>query len=212
MSNERTYIPVGNEVYVDIEKETNNTINVGGEELFLDTDFNRFWHARQYGEVKYIPRRFQKEAEDNIDLVKGDKIYVHHFLIDESHTLEVYGEKLYWVPYGLCFCIVRDGELHMLNDYILAKPVLEPEENYKTSSGLFLKAEPEKLERIAKVVKTNHTSHEENLQEGDYVVFANDADYEMEIEGEKYYVMRNKECLLRLDNYEQERPNYEITG
>lgn len=211
MSKGEVYIPVGNEVYVDIEKETNDTMTVNGKELYLDTAFQKFWHARQYGLVKYLPKRFTKDAEDNVKIEKGDKIYVHHFLIDDNHIVEIHEEKLYWVPYGLCFCVIRDGEPHMLNDYMLCEAVEEPEEDYKTSSGIYLKPEPENLERIAKVIKTNHTSKDHGIEEGMYVVFLPDADYAMEIEGKKYFVMRNREVLLNLENYEQERGAYQIS-
>lgn len=207
---ERQYIPVGNEVYIDIEKETNDTMSINGQEMFLDTDFNRLWHARQYGKVKYRPRRFRKEAEDNVDLQIGDKVYVHHFVIENTHQVDLYGEKLYWVQYPMCFCVVRDGEITMLNDYILAKPVLEPEENYITKSGLMIKPEAEYIDRVVKIVKTNHTSHEHGLEKDMVVTILRDADYEMEIEGEKYYVMRNIECELHLVDYDKKKYNIEI--
>ena len=42
------------------------------------------------------------------------------------------------------------------------------------------------------------------------VTFLNDADYEMEIEGEKYWVMRNKEIECELPTYEKEPFNIEV--
>jgi len=204
------FIPVGNEVYLKIEKETNDTITVNGQELFLDTEFQRMWHARQWGEVRYFPRRFQKEEEDGIELQKGDKVYCHHFLIDNRQPSEIMGELLYFIPYTMCFCVVRDGEIHMLNQYILVKPVLEPEENYMTKSGIMIKSEPENMERIGKVVKTNATSEDYGVREGAIVTFLNDSDYEMEIEGEKYWVMRNKEIECELPNYEENPINLKV--
>ena len=35
------FTPVGNEIYISLEKETNDTITVNGQELFLDTAFER---------------------------------------------------------------------------------------------------------------------------------------------------------------------------
>ena len=204
------YTPLGNEVYLDLESETNDTIIVNGEELYLDTAFQRMWHARQWGEVRYFPRRFKKEGEDGIELVKGDKMYCHHFLIENRQAKDVMGEKLYFIPYPMCFCVVRDGEIHMLNQYILVKPIVEPEEKYMTKSGIMIKPEPENIERICKVVKTNATSEEYGIREGMIATFLNDADYAMEIEGENYWVMRNKEIELELPTYEKEPFDIEI--
>ena len=81
--------PLGDFVYVEIEKEEENTHTLSnGVQIYLDTSYDRYVNARQYGTVKYISVNIQKRVDDGIKLKEGDKVYFHHHVIDERMTSE----------------------------------------------------------------------------------------------------------------------------
>ena len=124
----------GQMVLIDIEKETEDSVVLSnGVELFLDTELERMWHARQYGTVKHISKHARKRVEDNIDLKIGDKVYFHHFVIDKP--LEFEGEKYYQADINQIYAVEREDDIIMLQDYILVEPVTN-EKELITDSGI----------------------------------------------------------------------------
>ena len=57
--------PIGDFVYVELEREEENKITLSnGKELWLDTSFDRYVNARQYGIVKYVSKSIKKRVDD----------------------------------------------------------------------------------------------------------------------------------------------------
>ena len=116
--------PIGDFVYVEIEKEEENTHTLdNGKTIWLDTSYDRYVNARQYGIVKYVSINIKKRVEDNITLKEGDKVYFHHFCIDERMSSEFGGENIYKVNYDQIYCYVRDGKITMTQDYVFVEPI-----------------------------------------------------------------------------------------
>lgn len=65
--------------------------------------------------------------------------------------------------------------------------------------GIWLKNQEEKKEQIGKVKYVNSKSIIDGFKPGDIILFIKDADYEMEVEGEKLYRMRNQDILAKVD-------------
>jgi len=196
--------PLGQYMIVELEKETENEhVLSDGTTLWLDTELERAWHARQYGTVIHPtlnPKHGYQKC--NVELQSGEKVYFHHFVMDERFQQkinDVENDKTYKAHVDQVYCVVRDGKIVMLQDFIFVEPVLEPEENYKTKSGLLLKPEPEKLEREGIVRHVNEFSEDCEVRVGDRVFFEKGCNYEMEVEGKKYYRMRNENVLLRYE-------------
>jgi co-chaperonin GroES (HSP10) len=98
-------------------------------------------------------------------------------------------DDIYFADPMELFCEIIDGEIHMLNDYVLVEPILEPEENYMRN-GIMIKPNAENLsnEGILRHVPDHGTIC--GVKPGDKVFFTNNSNYELEVEGTKYYCMK----------------------
>ena len=196
---EKECTPLNDCVFVQREKNTKDEVEVGGKKLFIDTSWYEYDHVIQYAIVKYVPKRISSYFKTDMELLPGDKVYCHHFIADEKNIIEIYDEKLSRMNYGMLYARVRDGKVHMLADWVLVEIVKDKEEELKTNSGIWLKTQEEKKEQIGKVKYVNSKSIDDGFKPGDTVMFIKDADYEMEVEGEKLYRMRNQDILAKVD-------------
>ena len=192
-------IPLNNCVFIYREKNTKDSITVGDKELFIDTSWYEYDHVIQHGIVRYVPKRLDSFFKTNMELLPGDKVYCHHFIADKNNRILIYDEKLSKLNYGMIYARVRDGKIHMLSDWVLLEIVKDKEEELITKSGIWIKSLQEKKEQIGVIRHVNSTSIDNGFKPGDRVMFIKDADYEMEIEGEKLYRMHNKDILARID-------------
>ena len=192
-------IPLNSCVIIKRKKNTKDEITVGDKKIYIDTSWYELDHMIQYGIVRYIPKFVHKNFNTTMELEKGDKVYCHHFIADEKNIIEIYDEKLSRMNYGMLYARVRDGKVHMLADWVLVEIVKDKEEELKTDSGIWLKTQEEKKEQIGKIKYVNSKSIDDGFKPGDTVMFIKDADYEMEVEGEKLYRMRNQDILAKVD-------------
>ena len=185
--------PLGSFVYVELEREEENKIKLSnGQEIWLDTSYERYWNARQYGIVKLVSKNIRKRVDDGLTLKKGDKVYFHHFCIDEKMSSEFGGENIYKVNYEQIYCIVRDGKIIMTMDYVFVRPI-KSEDKIK---GLYVQSKESTKEGV--VAHTNKFSKEDGFKVGDKIVFVKDANYDMTIEGERLFRMKNSEILCKI--------------
>ena len=196
---EKECTPLNDCVFVQREKNTKDEVEVGGKKLFVDTSWYEYDHVIQHATVRYVPKRISSYFKTEMELLPGDKVYCHHFIADKKNIIEIYDEKLSRMNYGMLYVRVRDGKVHMLADWVLVEIVKDKEEELKTNSGIWLKTQEEKKEQIGKVKYVNSKSIDDGFKPGDTVMFIKDADYEMEVEGEKLYRMRNQDILAKVD-------------
>ena len=189
--------PLGDFVYVEIEKEEENTHTLSnGVQIYLDTSYDRYVNARQYGTVKYISVNIQKRVDDGIKLKEVDKVYFHHHVIDERMTSEFGGENIYKVHYDQLYCFVRDNEISMLQDYVFVEPI-----QLEDKIGNIYIESKESVKR-GKVKHANKFSKEDGFKNGDEILFIKNANYDMNIEGEKLFRMKNSEILALTEGLE----------
>lgn len=193
-------------VRADAEQETKHKFK-NGHEIYIsepiatldkEKEFSPYERAVQVAEIVCVPMRISKGYVNNFPLKEGDKIYVHHFVIQPDNYDEIDGEKLYRCMYENIFCVIRDGELLPVQDYVFLTSVLEPEENYKTKSGIFLKTEPETLRNIGEIQFLCKQAEEQGLKKGDHVYWLDNSDYSMTIEGNHYWRMKLSRIVAKI--------------
>ena len=204
---------------VEVEKPYNDTFEINGKELIMDIKFDPYKLARQYGVVYEEPGWLPKGLD--FDVKKGDKIYFHHLItgskgavtIDKKHTTESYQdyksenlidwiekENIYKVHWQQIYARVRDGELKMLHHWNFVKQKTESEDDIKTASGIYFKPEVEDITLYGNIVYMNDWMKDQGVVEGDEVVFSENSEYEMTIEGEKLLRMRNEDILATVND------------
>ena len=184
----------GSMVLIELEKETEDSkVLENGTELWLDTEIDRLWHARQSGIVRRAATTSVKRVEDNIQLKDGDKVYFHHFVINSK--IELDGEKFYKADVNQIYAKEdEDGNIVMLQDYIFVEPVTNSD-RIKTDSGITI-AQEEEIENEGIVRHINQfTSKVIEVEVGDRVLFTKHSNYKMNVGDKKYYRMRDYDTL-----------------
>lgn len=196
---------IGYNLLVEIEKETEDTINVGGKDLFFDGEFNPLYTARRHGVVVGTNEKLEK-----IGLKVGRKVHFHHFVPLESneteyhlsHKLDIVSSedsKVYEAnvhPSSTQVYAYEDenGDVHTLYDYLFVEPVIN--EIPKTESGIYLGYEEKEEVEVGIIRYLNKSGERIGLSVGDRVRFAKDSEYDMEIKGETLYRMTNDDIYF----------------
>ena len=82
----------------------------------------------------------------------------------------------------------------------MAKKLKVRAKDMTTASGIILKTQVQKKEQIGVVKHVNSTSIDFGFKPGDRILFIKDADYEMEVEGEKLFRMKNDNILCKVSD------------
>lgn len=190
---------------VKVDKAVNDTIEVAGKELYLDTRFNEFAHRAFEGEVIGVPERYDTGVS------VGDTLYFHHHVVLGGNHM-VYGnqqlnptdrrgqfiygnENLYYVTWDggydpfSCQAYAHKskdtGEVRILGDWIFLEPA--PQEDELQSDVLELVQNKKTYNQYGFIKYPSAKLEELGLQPGDKVFIQKNADYEMEINGERLY-------------------------
>ena len=204
---------------VEVEKPYNDTVEVNGVEIVLDIKWDPYKFARQYGIVYETPTWLPEDLD--FDVKKGDKVYFHHHVtgavgavtIDQKFANEssqdfksqnlitwIDKENIYKIHWEQMYARVRDGELKMLHHWNFVEQKTEDEESIKTESGIFIKPEVEDITLHGSMLHMNDWMEEQGVKVGDEVIFSENSEYEMTIEGKKMLRMRNQDILALFNN------------
>ena len=142
---EEKLYPIGSLVIVEIETMYRETVKMGGVELLLDLpkqekDQDIFFDKRSrilnYGKAIAVPTIQPVDVEGNeieATIQEGDDIHFRFMNIaDEKSYLEKsvndFSEKrTLRVPYEDIFCIVRNGEIIPVGEWVLGEPYIDSE-------------------------------------------------------------------------------------
>jgi co-chaperonin GroES (HSP10) len=179
---------------VKLEKLVEDTVKVNGVEMYLDSSYDPMRFARQYGEVVIAPERLSSKY---MDVKVGDRIYFHHFVADKKNQMveDEDGNYILQVDAGQIYCAVRDNKIIMQNFWCFVEQKTELEDNYKTSSGIFLKSTMEIEEQRGYLKYANQEILDYGAKINDEVIFSENSEYNMNVEGQELLRMRNIDIL-----------------
>jgi co-chaperonin GroES (HSP10) len=176
---------------VKLPKKFKDTFKMAGKEFYLESKFREFENRYCYGEVVGVPLKHETPVR------VGDILYFHHHVVLDARA-EI-GKNLYLVRYSKtgghgtqAYAYKRNGQLRLFSDWVFVG--IEKEEGEKTNSGIIL-LQPSVKKNIATILYESDELDREGIKKGDKVYFANNADYEMELEGETVYRMRIDDIL-----------------
>lgn len=185
-------------IYFQVEKETEDTYTLpDGTELWLDTAIQPMYNARQYGTVYSVPEDIEKHKrfDDGVTLRKGDKIFFHHFVVEEDSKVNLFDEEVYRLPYQQIFAVERDGEVIPMNDFVF----LKPERRKSSLTGFYDPNEGEYSEKVGVITSIGKIGKEQGAELGDRVLITQKP-YLMKMNGEDVYRVSARNLLCVLDD------------
>lgn len=166
---------------VHISRKVNDSVEVGGQELFLDTRFDEFAHRVSVGTIVATPLKFDTPAE-----VGDTLIFHHHINMEDKYCID--REKQHYVvtfdpdsrschAFGV---IKPSGEIITLASWVFLDAPEEKKEEEKSESGLFLGYVEPDTTNTEGVVKAKNM-YIEDIAVGDTVGFRENADYRIRL-------------------------------
>ena len=182
--------PIKDLYWIEVEKETEDTIMLHGKELYRDTSYDPMKLARQYGTVYKTPIQDTKDT----GIQEGDKVWFHHFVATPVNLVKhADRENIYQTSAEQIYLIKRNEEYIPVGVWnFMEQEVKEPEQS---ESGIFLETSASEVELHGYAVIINKWMKERGVKEGDRVVWSENSEYDMNIEGEKLLRMRNFDVL-----------------
>mgnify|MGYP003118601205 CR=1 FL=1 len=169
------------EYIISTENRYNNTINVDGKELVVNTEITE----RDYMFVNRIGKIIQVPVYNNSMLKKGDEVILHHNVfrrwIDirgkEQNSSNFLKENEYFVGTDQIFAYKKNNKWECLPEYCFVKPLYKNDKwALKTDENL-----------LGVLTYSNANLNSLGVSIGDIVGFTPDSEYEFEVEGEKLY-------------------------
>tara|TARA_Y100001963_G_scaffold141967_1_gene210894 strand:+ start:263 stop:844 length:582 start_codon:yes stop_codon:yes gene_type:complete len=190
--------PIKDYFFVKVEKTTEDTVNINGTEVFIDTSYDPMKLARQYGVVVETPLSLSKGVD--IDIKEGDTVYCHHFLTQKENEIKLYEQDLvYKIHWSDVYCRIRNGKLKMLHYWNFVEQRTEKEDDFKTKSGIITKPVAEEVKYHGYIRHMNSWMKKQGVKEGDEVIFSENSEYDMNIMGQKLMRMRNFDILAKIE-------------
>ena len=175
---------------VDIPELQDNTINVAGNDIFLDTRFDEFSNRISHGTIVATPAKFDTPAE-----VGDTLIFHHHINMEDKYK---FGD-LYMVTFdptemsGHAYAVIKpSGETVMLGDWLFLKAEKAEKTEQKSASGLFLGiAEDDTVNTEAPLYSESPVTKELGISVGDIVGFDENSDYRIKLpNGDEVFRMK----------------------
>lgn len=193
--------PIRDKVIFTLEKETEDEYRLAnGEAIYIETKFDPAKHARQYGKVVSVAPHIEryKEFKDGIELMEGDKVWMHHFAIEKTkggaqpNKFIHDGNPYYVLSYSMFFAVERHGHFVPLGEFVFVRPKVVD----KDYGGLTNPLMGNLSRKYAEVVYINRfCKRETGLEVGDTVALSGTGVYEMKIGGETLYRMRMRQLV-----------------
>lgn len=182
---------------VRLPKRFKDTITVAGKELYLDNRFDEFNNRITKGEVVAIPKKY----DTGVSI--GDTLYFHHHVVVDKGQKFQYDDDakdvyiVYYNPEDIrnsqAIAYKHDGVVKELG-WILLEPIEEDKETV-LPSGLIIVEKEETPKKEGRVAFDSLFFQENDVNIGDVVGFLKNRDYEIEIDGKKFWRMRHDDIV-----------------
>lgn len=206
--------PILDHVLVEVESEWREEIKTksGVIGVTFENEVERGLGAIRTGKVIATPRGLSKihsvaAIQERIE--EGDIVYFHFNAIDAESRMELDVQKkpFYTVHYSSIFCFVRNGVITMVGSRVLAEPVFDDDvvvdggiRVKKTKSGIITEINVRhnlKKARLSYMGMPLRGQKPPDVMPGEIIYYAQDADFENEIEGKMYFVMFQEDLLMK---------------
>lgn len=186
-------------IFVRIDKEFEDTIKHKSLQLILNPTYNTFQHVRIFGEVTAIPEKLNTDWKIESEVKVRDRIYFHFHCICKENRIYLNGHHLYKIPYNQIYCAVRDEEIIMIGGHVFVNPEMQTEKEIVTGSGVIAQThtKPKTLTGYIQHTGTPLIGEQIIAGQGDKIYYLPESDIKINIEGEEYYRMKQKDIIAK---------------
>ncbi len=186
------------EYIISTENRYNNTIDVEGKELVVNTEVTE----RDYMFVNRIGKIVKLPLYNNSELKENDEVIVHHNVfrrwIDvegiQKNSSSFLNENEYLVSDDQIFAYKRNNKWRSLPNFCFVKPLYKKNKwALKTDENL-----------LGILTYSNHKLNQLGVSVGDVVGFTPDSEYEFNIEGEKLYRIFSHHITIKYGTKERQ--------
>ena len=185
----------------------NNTIELNGQELIINTRIETFESVSKNAIVEVVPEAFKTKIKP------GDEVIVHHNVFRRFYDMK--GKEKNSASFfkdDLFFCGIEQIYLYKSNDYwktnlnyCFVKPL-------KNNNKMTL----EKEKPLKGIIKYSNDKLSSNgIKSGDLITFTPNSEFEFIIEGERLYCMKSNDIAIRHEregNEEEYNPSWAHCG
>lgn len=125
-----------------------------------------------------------------IDAKVGEKVYFHPSVTEAENMIS---EGQYKMAVHELICVVGDT-IRPQGGYVLVEGVLEDDQELTSGTGLQIKTEKEHHLLEAIVL---HARPEAQVKPADFILYQENANWEVIIEGKKLFAMLEEDCMMR---------------
>jgi len=186
------------EYIISTENRYNNTIDVEGKELVVNTEVTE----RDYMFVNRIGKIVKLPLYNNSELKENDEVIVHHNVfrrwIDvegiQKNSSSFLNENEYLVSDDQIFAYKRNNKWKSLPNFCFVKPLYKKNKwALKTDENL-----------LGILTYSNSELNQLGVSIGDVVGFTPDSEYEFNIEGEKLYRIFSHHITIKYGTKERQ--------
>ena len=178
---------------IELPKAFEDTVEVGGIQMFKDTRWVDFQGRISYGTIKAIPAKWDIPEKVQV----GDTLVFHHHVNQQPDKYGL-GDDCYLVAYhptelaGQAYMVIHeDGSTTVLGDWVILEATEDKEVDIVSEGGLFLGTEKVEAKQEAVVLHPSAGTEELGLEVGDLVMYAKNADYRITLpDGSQVFRMK----------------------
>ena len=184
---------------VELDKQLKDTITTdGGLELYVDSKWNEFKHRVTEGPVVCAPLKHDTGVEP------GDTLYFHHLVVLNEGQVLTGHDKHFLVRYdsehtinnqAIAYKSAKSGHIYTLGGWALLTPVDQDSEPGAQSDLIEVVKLTESPVRKARIAFDAPWLEELGIGTGDVVGIKKNRDYEINIDGIKYFRVRAEDIL-----------------
>ncbi len=149
-------------------------------------------------------------ADFEMEVHKGDKIYFHYNTITDNNEVSVMGDNIYKLGYHHAICVVRNEIIIPIAGHVLVEAYWEEDVQdlgdgkrgkiNQTGIVTELHDKPEYLTATVAFICKPMKGETIGIIPGDKIIYDIHADFEVEIEGKNYYVMKYWDIIGKLED------------
>ena len=186
------------EYIISTENRYNNTIDVEGKELVVNTEVTErdYMFVNRIGKIVKLPLYNNSELKENYEVIVHHNFFRRWIDVEgiQKNSSSFLNENEYLVSDDQIFAYKRNNKWKSLPNFCFVKPLYKKDKwALKTDENL-----------LGILTYSNHKLNQLGVSVGDVVGFTPDSEYEFNIEGEKLYRIFSHHITIKYGTKERQ--------